>query len=48
MWSVSKLRKLSRPPGSVECASREKYTSFASEPPIYNKRRDVVSDRVDV
>lgn len=26
--------KFSRPPGSVECGSREKYTSFARDPPI--------------
>jgi hypothetical protein len=32
--SVSKLRKFSRPPPSKEPDSREKYTSFARDPPI--------------
>jgi hypothetical protein len=33
--SVSKFIKFNRPPGSAECGSREKYTSLASDPPIY-------------
>jgi hypothetical protein len=37
--SVSKCSKLSRPPGPVECGSREKYTSLARVPPIYCRRQ---------
>lgn len=34
MRAVSNFKKFRRPPSSLEVGSREKYTSFAREPPI--------------